>query len=212
MKKAPAQRRPPRLGRVIASRTLADEDNPKAKVVVSIGIPRPDPFGGHGDWDCPFLIDGIGESKVHRSPGTDAMQALIGALAGIRYYLKISGRNLRWLSPLMETGFPMLVQTTFGKGFEDRVGLAVERETIREWRKIIKRRREKVAAHEAKLLGRGIAPSKIAREVADVKKHLDDWEARLPTLMPGWNRPKPENESRPKDDSPRLDLRRRRAR
>lgn len=188
MKKASVRRRRPRLGRVIASRTLTDEDNPKAKVVVSIGVPRPEQLAKYGSWECPFLIDGTGESRVQLSHGADAMQALIQALAGIRYHLKISGRNLQWLDSRMETGFPMLVQTTFGKGFEDRVGLAVERETIRGWRKIIKERRQKIAAHEARVRSRGISPSKIAREVAALKKHLDDWEAWINKLKPGWNR------------------------
>jgi len=138
----------------------SDEDDPKAKVVVSIGIPRPNPLAKHEGWHCPFLIDGLGESNVQLSYGTDAMQALIQALAGIRYYLKTSGRNLQWFDSLMETGFPLLVQTTFGKGFEDRVGLAVERETIHEWRNIIRIHRAKIRAHEAKLRRRRVAPQR----------------------------------------------------
>lgn len=189
-----ARQRSIELGRVIATRTLRDEDDPKAKVVVSIGIPRPDPLAKYGGWECPFLIDGVGESKVQLAFGVDAMQALIQTLAGIRYYLKTRGRNLQLLGSQMETGFPMLVQTTFGKGFEDRVGLAVERETIREWRNIIRIRRTKIRAHEAKLRRQRVAPSKIARSVAQGKAHLDEWESWILKLKPGWNRPVPTKE------------------
>ena len=183
----------PGLGRVIASRILSEQDVPETKVIVSIGLPRPHP---RQDWECPFLIEGIGESKVRGAYGVDAMQSLISALQGIRAGLDQSERALFWLDPKRGTFFPVMVSTAYGKRFEDRVGLAIEREMVREWRAIIKSRREIIRAHEAKLRRQGVAPSKIARSVAEGKRDLDEWESEIRTLKPGWSRPVLMNEGR----------------
>jgi len=183
----------PGLGRVIASRILSEQDVPETKIIVSIGTPRPD---SQHDWACPFLIEGIRESKVQFSYGVDAMQALIIAFQVIRAIIKQSGRKLFWRGPKMGTHFPMLVPTSFGEAFEDRVGLAIEREIVREWRTTIRSRRAKIRAHEIKLRHQGIAPAKIARTVAEGKRDLDEWEASINKLKPGWNRQVPTNEPR----------------
>ena len=185
----------PKLGRVIARRELGERYRPKTRVVVSIGMPRKDP---RHDWACPFQIEGIADSKVQLSYGVDAMQALIIAIQGVRATLLHTGRKLFWIGPKMDSGFPILVHTHFGKEFEDRVGLAIERETVRAWRNIIETRRARLRAHEAKLRRRGLARAEIARSVAPGKQHLDEWESRLNRLKPGWNRIQPKGETRSK--------------
>jgi hypothetical protein len=85
------------LGRVIARRILSEQGVVGRKIVVSIGLPRPDPLSKHGDWECPFLIDGVGNSEVQRNLGVDSLQALMGAIRGIRVGLEQTGRNLYWL-------------------------------------------------------------------------------------------------------------------
>jgi len=186
-----AKARSPSLGRVIARRILGEQGFPKRKIVVSIGLPRPHP---RHDWECPFLLEGVGNSKVQCGYGVDAMQALIIALQGIRFTLKKTGRDLFWLDPKTGAGFPILVHTSFGKEFEDRIGLAIERETVRRWRAIIESRREKIRAQEAKLRRQRVAPSKIARSVALGKQDLDEWESWIGKLKPGWNRSTPTSE------------------
>ena len=179
-----------RLGRVIASRTLGEVGVPKSKIVVSIGAPRSHP---QHDWDCPFLIEGLGVSNIQHAYGVDAMQALIISLQGIRASIEKSGRKLFWFEAKTGTFFPMLVPAHFGREFEDRVGLAIEREIVREWRARIRSRQAKIRAHEAKLSRQGTATAQIARAVAKWKKDADEWESRVDKLKPGWMRLVPTN-------------------
>ena len=59
---------------VIAERTLtATSDGKSFDVVVQFGRPAPHP---KGDWACAYQITGIGDEKVRRAFGIDAVQAL----------------------------------------------------------------------------------------------------------------------------------------
>jgi hypothetical protein len=190
--RASAKTRSPKLGPVIARRILEEEGFPKRKIVVSIGMPRKDPLSKHGDWECPFLLQGVGDSTVQRSGGVDSMQALIVAIQGIRVGLEQSGRKFFYIDPKMGSfQIPMFVPTSLGKEFEDRVGLAIERETVRQWRANIKSRRAKIRGHETKLRRQGVAHSKIARSVTEGKQRLRERESWIGKLKPGWSRPKP---------------------
>jgi hypothetical protein len=102
------------LGRAIARRTLDEHGVTGRKVVVSIGLPRPQRLSKHGDWECPFLIEGIGESKVERAGGVDSLQALLMAIEGVRVRLEQSGRNFFWLDPNIGADIPLYVPTTWG--------------------------------------------------------------------------------------------------
>jgi hypothetical protein len=174
------------LGRVVARRILSEKGFPQRKIVVSIGLPRPDEHKG-GDWECPFLIEGIGKAKVQMGFGVDSMQALIVAIRGIRVNLEQTGRDPFWLDPETGADFPLDVPTTWGKQFVERVRLAIERETVRAWRGKIKARRAKLRAEEAELKRQGKGPSKIRKELAERKKHLQDWAAYLDKLKSGWS-------------------------
>ena len=58
----------------IAERTLTATTDDKAfDVLVRFGKPTPHP---KGDWACPYQIAGIGDEKVRRAFGIDAVQAL----------------------------------------------------------------------------------------------------------------------------------------
>jgi uncharacterized protein DUF6968 len=57
-------------------------------VTVSIGMPRRRP---KGNWECPFLIEGLGKAKIQRVGGVDALQALLLAVEGARVALDKSG-------------------------------------------------------------------------------------------------------------------------
>lgn len=170
------------LGRVIASRTLRTQGIPKSKIVVSIGLPKRHP---RLDWECPFLIDGVGESKVESGYGVDSMQALFSALQGIR--ADIEGRELFWLDRKRGTFLPILAPTGLGKEFEQRVQRAIEREIVRAWRATIKSRRGEISLWREKLRRQGKAPRDIAQRVANAKAHLDEWESWIRKLKPGWN-------------------------
>jgi hypothetical protein len=182
--------RRPDLGRVIARRILSEEGVVGRQVVVSIGLPRPDPLEG-GDWECPFLIEGVARSEVQKAFGVDSMQALILAIQGIRATLEQTGRSFFWVDPEIGVDFPLNVPTTWGKQFVERVRLAIERETVRVWRARIKSSWAKVRAEEAELKAQGAKPSKIAKALAEKKTFLRNREAEVENLKPGWSIPLP---------------------
>ncbi len=179
------------LGPVIARRILAEQGVVGRKIVVSIGLPRPDPLSKHGDWECTFLIEGVNKSKVRKTFGVDALQALIVAIQGVRVGLEQTGRRFFWLDPEIGVDIPLNVPTSWGKQLVERIRLAIERETVRVWRARIKSRRTKIRAEEAKLKRQGIDPSKIARALAEKKRILQRWEAEVDNLKPGWSIPLP---------------------
>lgn len=97
----------------IATRMLCDPQG-GPDVEVRIGIPavleQPD------CWECPFaLVEAGKEPVLDAGHGTDAFQALIQALEGIRVGLVNTGRPLTWI--YMEpgfTGFTRLIPFIFG--------------------------------------------------------------------------------------------------
>jgi len=178
------------LGRVIARRILSEEGVAGRKIVISIGLPRPDLLKG-GAWECPFLIEGIGKSEVQKAFGVDSLQAHIIAIQGIRVGLEQTGRNLFWLDPEIGADIPLTVPTTWGKQLVDRVRLAIERETVRVWRARIKTRKTKIRAEQAELRRQGTEPGKIVKALAERKTHLQQWEAEIDDLKPGWSIPLP---------------------
>src|SRR5205823_5948024 len=82
------------LGRRIARRVLKEHTGDSVReVVVSIGAPRPHQ---HGDWECPFTIEGRGDCKVQSAGGLDTLQALLNAVEGIRIALDELGSQFSW--------------------------------------------------------------------------------------------------------------------
>jgi hypothetical protein len=61
------------------------------KVVAWLGKPAPMPDAPHGDWYCPFRIDG--PDRVHElfGGGVDSLQALLMGISGMRIYLRSIG-------------------------------------------------------------------------------------------------------------------------
>jgi hypothetical protein len=135
------------------------------------------------------LIEGVGKSDVQRAFGVDSLQALIIAIQGIRVGLEQTGRNLFWLDPEVGADIPLNVPTVWGKQLVARVRLAIERETVRVWRAKIQTRRTKIRAEEAELRRQGTEPGKIAKALAERKTHLQQWEAEIANLKPGWSIP-----------------------
>ena len=72
------------LGRIIASRVLHEENARDDEITVVLGAPR---RVEADHWLCPFRIQGIVESDIEYGYGVDAVQALLLALAGVRYFL-----------------------------------------------------------------------------------------------------------------------------
>jgi hypothetical protein len=114
------------LGRIIAGRVLTEENARQSKITITIGAPR---RVEADHWLCPFFIEGIVESGIHYTYGVDALQSLISALGGIRWYLERTGRRFIWFGD--DHGIPQQVPTDYGRTFAQRVEKAIERESKR---------------------------------------------------------------------------------
>jgi hypothetical protein len=73
-------------------------DGPK-RVVASIGKPAPMPDALHGDWYCPWLIEGPDRRRELYGAGVDSLQALLLAVSGLKADLEMIARkgNLTFL-------------------------------------------------------------------------------------------------------------------
>ena len=65
----------------------------QVKVVASIGRPAVMPDAQHGDWYCPWQIDGPDRGRQLYGAGVDTMQALLLALSGMRTDLEMIARK-----------------------------------------------------------------------------------------------------------------------
>jgi hypothetical protein len=131
------------LGPIIAERILTVVGS-KAHVHVRLGKPKKDRISG--DYNCPFIIDGLGESKVQQASGIDAMQALQLAMQAIRKALLPHSKRLRWEgSQPGGLGFPMTIPEVFGVKFSQQLEGLVQRETDRFGRSLEKASRRTIA-------------------------------------------------------------------
>lgn len=102
---------PDRLGEVIATREFSfpDENGSAASASVLIGKPLRSPDSS--DYQCHFLIKGLGDEKIQVARGFDALQALQSALilaaASLNHLNEKAGRRLRWAGGMRgDLGFP----------------------------------------------------------------------------------------------------------
>jgi uncharacterized protein DUF6968 len=183
------------LGRVIASRVLTEENARDHKITVAVGAPR---RVQADHWLCPYHIEGIVESGLHYAYGVDALQALVLAMAGIRWNLGNTGRDFIWFAG--DHGIPHQVPTGFGKTFQRRVERAILRESKRVFVGRMRARQREIAASEARLkllkkgasrwkepAGKANLKAEVARQEARIKrakKATANWEAELKKWKP----------------------------
>ncbi len=81
-------------------------------------------------WECPFLIEGLGKPQIQNIGGADALQALLLAIEGVRVALEKTGDRYIWLDidPEFGSGIPGYIPTDYGRQFEARINLVIERE------------------------------------------------------------------------------------
>jgi hypothetical protein len=116
------------LGRVIAERELVGEKNPRRRLIVRLGTPRPD----RDDWVCPYQLLGFGRRAVRGVFGVDAFQALTLALQVIRAELVAIEQPLQWTCGLPgDTGFGLVVHSFIGPAATERIEKMAEREALR---------------------------------------------------------------------------------
>ncbi|AEB45605.1 DUF6968 family protein [Micromonospora maris] len=91
------------LGEVVAERRIVviDPEGVTSELVVRLGKPDPDPLSHHGDWGCPFQVEGLGEDSVQTAYGVDSLQALLLAAYRVRLLLaehaEQTSARLDWL-------------------------------------------------------------------------------------------------------------------
>jgi uncharacterized protein DUF6968 len=142
-------KRQPGIGTIIAHRVLKEKGPRGKEVVIHLGRPR---RGSKAAWECPFLIDGLGEKTVQTAPGVDALQALLLAIAGIRANLDRARRELTWLDDdELGPDIPRFIPTQYGRLFEERIRQVIERDTDRYWRVKYEARKKELAEREARL-------------------------------------------------------------
>ncbi len=169
------------LGQVIASRKLKKlplfED-----ATVYFGIPRPHP---KGDWVCPFVIEENGKREAHHAFGIDSFQALQLAIEGARVTLDKRGRYAQFEShPEGGPGINKHIPTNMDRLFEERVVLALERESKAYYARVAKKRRLDVNALERVVKERRKILTSLEGRISEQKKFLEDWKADLKKWNP----------------------------
>lgn len=85
------------LGIVVARRIFEHVDGRKVELIIG----KPEMFPEGDDYYCPFKVEGIGDEKVRRSGGVDAVQAIILALQRAAMYLNslddVKRGDVHWL-------------------------------------------------------------------------------------------------------------------
>jgi hypothetical protein len=112
----------------IAVRRLTWNDGDVARdVIVRVW----QPVARERDFVCDFAIDGLPEPIRTRAGGVDAMQALVMALAGIRFYLAPYRDDIAWLGERGSHGIPMSLHWIHDPADERAIEALVESESNR---------------------------------------------------------------------------------
>ena len=168
-----------KLGHIVARRELNEIGSISRPVVVSIGAPRRNP---KGYWECWFSVEGLGKRDVHRVGGADALQALLIAIEGARITLDKTGRRFSWLEydpDKAGSGIPRYVPTHLGPLAEARINIAIERESKRNFLRILKSRKANIAAFEGELKERRETLAILEQSLARRKAGAAAWQSDL---------------------------------
>ena len=153
------------LGRIIARRVLNQVSKPDSKITILLGTPRAHP---RYVWECPFRIEGLGNSEVRSAAGADQLQALLDAIASIKYCLDESGVEYVWMNWRdLGSGIPLQIESK-GRRFEQRIHLLIEREAKRAWERDPKGRQAALTLSAARLQVTG-------ETLAKMGEHLSAW-------------------------------------
>jgi hypothetical protein len=82
------------------------------------------------NWACKLSIPGVGIKKPILVYGVDQMQAILLSLEGVRWHLRDSGIEWRWIhAEKGETGIPRYVPIGFGRKFAAKLESIIDKET-----------------------------------------------------------------------------------
>jgi hypothetical protein len=111
----------------IGERVLVRSDVVGVRITVRLGIPEVE--HPYANWQCPYLIEGLGDDSIHFARSIDSMGAIQNAYRGIRNRLLKSGMPLRLEGADEDfTGFPRDVPWEFGLTFYRKIEKMIETE------------------------------------------------------------------------------------
>jgi hypothetical protein len=118
------------MDKPLAVRTLITPDG-APPVRLELGHPTQTP-GEDEEWSCPLRIV-QGEQVVVQDEGfgSDALQALVNAIAGLRWHFDRSGLTAAWFHDQPGTGLPLYLARGLGPEFEAHLQGLVDAEVAR---------------------------------------------------------------------------------
>jgi hypothetical protein len=116
-------RRPSRLGAVIAERTL-ERPGSKRRIFARLGTPR----RNRTEWECPYQVAGAGDPRVRVAFGEDALQTIILACTGLRQ--ELTRVQASWLGS-GASGIPPMIPDMLGPEFTAHLESMVEGEVVK---------------------------------------------------------------------------------
>jgi hypothetical protein len=136
------------------------------------------------------MIEGLGKPQIQNIGGADALQALLLAIEGVRVALEKSGDRYIWLDidPEVGSGIPRYIPTDYGRQFEARINLVIEREAKRVWKRRLKARKADLAEHETELKQREEVIAALRSTLERQKAVANNWDEDLKKWKPGQPR------------------------
>jgi hypothetical protein len=132
------------FGEVLGKRRLHVTAKPRQTLTVSLGKPRRTP--GTPDWECPFRVKGLGIGRLGYGYGVDAIQALVGALDGIRVAIEETRQSVSWFEMPADLFFPRARPFWGDVAATRRIERLVDREIRREVKRLEERDKKRSAA------------------------------------------------------------------
>lgn len=166
------------LGAVIAASRIIKRLPTGEVVSITFGIPKE---VARDRWECLLEIKGLEKPHRHRVRGGDSLQALLLAIEEARSKLEEDGGRFVWveIEPDYGSGLPRFIPTGMGRRFEQRVELALERESRRVWQGRFKNRKADIDACEEELKQRNKILVGLQAALETRKAILADWEKDL---------------------------------
>jgi phage baseplate assembly protein W len=136
---------------------------------------------GNDRWECLLEIKGLEKAHRHRVRGGDSLQALLLAIEEARCKLEEDGDRfvLVDIEPDYGSGLPRFIPTGMGPRFEQRIDIALERESRRVWEARFKNRKADIDACEKELKQRGKILAGLQASLERRKTVLADWDKDL---------------------------------
>jgi hypothetical protein len=164
----------------VAGRRIVKRWSTGEEVSITLGIPKE---VSHERWECLLEIKGLNKAHRHRVRGGDSLQALLLAIEEARYKLEEDGERFVWvdLAPEYGSGLPRFIPIGMGPRFDQRIEIALERESRRVWEARFKDRKADTDAFEKELEQRRKILEGMQASLERRKTLLADWDKDLRT-------------------------------